>query len=819
MAAVPERPRTASAERSGARVDSDGEERLCRALDLFLAQRRRSADGTPTGRGAVGRDAAGTEELIASHPELGELLEALAAPADALDADSEARRGVPAGGPPGALAPGRRLGDYRLIRPIGRGGMGEVWEAEERSLRRRVALKFLHSADRVAARSLARFRREAEAGARLAHPGLVAVYAVGEVDGLHFIAQELVEGGRTLADRIEAERGASRTERRFERTATLFAEVAEAVGAAHGAEVVHRDLKPENILLTRDGRPKVADFGLAWIQSDLSVSRDGDLTGTPYYMSPEQIRGTYKQGDGLDPRIDVFALGASLYEALTLRRPFDGPNRWAVCQKILDTEPEPPTRIDPRIPLDLAAIALRALEKDPARRYASVAELADDLRRFLEHRPVLARPPGWLGRLVRTVRRHPSRAALATALPALVVAAWAIRDVRLDAREDAHVRDELISQFVREKLANPFVLQPDAGFEAAASEARDTAERILAGRPDLQAAVLDSLIVAALGRARTRADRELAEAALDDLARLWAAERGEASERAVLPRLELARLARTDGDHARAAELRGAARAALPPGAPLAKLLAAEEALAAWCVRGRGDLPGLREAADALVELAGGSALSPPAARASLRAAGELRAALEDWAGAADAFARALAVGDDADGGGLEDFDLRALHASAIAELGEHQRARELLLDCRRDRTERFGEGSVGAHRDALVLARIDFLRGELLALPEAWEGALDALEEAGCGPGRQVLAGYRGLAQTYRQLARGRDRDYFNERAAQALRTEVSLRERTHEAGHPQLDAARAMLHVVEASLDAAGESDGTGEGRAVER
>ena len=326
---------------------------------------------------------------------------------------------------------GTRLGDFTLLRQLGRGAQGEVYEARQESLGRLVALKVLppyltFNPDRVQ-----RFKREAEAGGRLDHPNTVGVHSVGEHDGYHYIAQELVAGGRTLADEIAAGRAQPELPRDwYERMAQVFVHVAEAVHAAHEAGIIHRDLKPGNILLTRDGQPKVADFGLAMVLDDLHRSRSGELIGTPFYMSPEQAVG----GRGLDRRTDVFSLGTTLYEALTLGRPFDGETRDQVVERILIHDPPDPRRIRPSVPRDLAVICMKALEKRSDRRYQSAGELASDVNRYLRHEPIVAKPPGLVMRAGKWLRRHPVPTAFAVVFAVMVVMLVAIYQSEQDAQ-------------------------------------------------------------------------------------------------------------------------------------------------------------------------------------------------------------------------------------------------------------------------------------------------------------------------------------------------------------------------------------------------
>ncbi|MEW6746359.1 MAG: SUMF1/EgtB/PvdO family nonheme iron enzyme [Planctomycetota bacterium] len=318
----------------------------------------------------------------------------------------------------------RRLGEFRILREIGRGGMGcRVYEAEQLPLRRRVALKVLPPHLSVSDEAVLQFRLEAEAGGRLQHPGIVAVYAVGTVDGAHYIAQEFVDPGETLADRLPQvkERGLP-ARGYFRQTASLIASVAEALHHAHQAKVIHRDIKPSNILITRHGLPKITDFGLAKLEDALTLSRSGDVRGTPSYMSPEQVDGKRRR---IDSRTDIYSLGVTLYEMLTLTRPYDAESSQEVLNKIIVCDPPAPHRVDPRVPHDLSAIALKAMEKEPGHRYSSMAALADDLHRYLQGEVISARPAG-LGTIIwrKVKRRKVLSAAIGTALTAVL--AWVV---------------------------------------------------------------------------------------------------------------------------------------------------------------------------------------------------------------------------------------------------------------------------------------------------------------------------------------------------------------------------------------------------------
>ncbi|MCC6406788.1 MAG: serine/threonine protein kinase [Planctomycetes bacterium] len=357
--------------------------------------------------------------------------------------------------------PGTRVGRFELVRLLGRGGMGEVWEAEEDELHRRVALKLLPSGGLPSPEDVARFRREAEATSRVRHAGIVAVHSAGEADGRLYIAYELVEGGRSLRTWLdERTRADELPVAHYRETAELFVALADALGAAHEAGIVHRDLKPQNLLLAPDGRAKVADFGLAKLAGELSLSQSGAFLGTWFYASPEQVRG-----EPLDARSDVFSLGVTLYECLALRRPFDGDTRAQLVAQVLEHEPADPRTFRSRCPRDLALIAAKALEKPRERRYRSMRELADDLRRHLAHQPIAAREPTLGERAVKWVRRHP------TASTALCLSTLAFGG--------------LLSLFLRSER-----LRVDA--EAARESVRRTNESLVAANDDLVAARAES---------------------------------------------------------------------------------------------------------------------------------------------------------------------------------------------------------------------------------------------------------------------------------------------------------------------------------------
>ncbi|MBV8611116.1 MAG: protein kinase, partial [Singulisphaera sp.] len=323
---------------------------------------------------------------------------------------------------------------YEVLELLGRGGMGVVYKARQRSLKRAVVIKMIRGDPHVAAEQLGRFRVEAEAIARLKHPNVVQIYEVGEVGGVPYLSLEMLEGG-TLAERLA---GAPMPPRQ---AAALAATLARAVGAVHRVGIVHRDLKPANVLFDADGTPKVADFGLAKrleVEDGQTVS--GQIMGTPSYMAPEQAQGLTRQ---IGPPADIYALGAILYEMLTGRPPFKGPSIMETLRQIVNEEVVPPSRLQSRLPRDLETICLKCLAKEPARRYATAEELADDLGRFLAGETIRARPtPAW-ERALKWARRRPARAALvASGLVAAIGLAVVAERHDADTREQARRRDE-----------------------------------------------------------------------------------------------------------------------------------------------------------------------------------------------------------------------------------------------------------------------------------------------------------------------------------------------------------------------------------------
>jgi WD40 repeat protein/serine/threonine protein kinase len=328
--------------------------------------------------------------------------------------------------PPPCLDDARQtLGDFRLVREIGRGGMGVVFEAEQISLGRRVALKVLPPAAILEPKQLQRFQVEAQAEAALEHPNVVPVIACGQDRGIPYLAMRLIEG-RHLAEVIRGRRERHEGGLPPREVAWLGKQAAEALDFAHRNGVLHRDIKPANLLLDDRNHLWISDFGLARILGHGDLTASGDLIGTLRYMSPEQVLG--RRGL-VDHRTDIYSLGATLYELLTLAPAHDGEDRAAMLRKISFEEPIVPRRRDPTIPPDIEKIVLKALAKDPLERYATAGELAEDLGRFLDGRPALARRPSLSNRAAKWARRHrpavvSAALLLAVLLIGLATAGW-----------------------------------------------------------------------------------------------------------------------------------------------------------------------------------------------------------------------------------------------------------------------------------------------------------------------------------------------------------------------------------------------------------
>lgn len=396
------------------------------------------------------------EQLIADHPEVAEPLRDLLPAVEMLARIGDARSESAIGrhSPNVDVTPHQQLGDFRLVRELGRGGMGTVFEAEQLSMDRRVALKVLPFAALVQEKSLQRFRNEVRAAAALNHPNIVPVYSIGEERGVHFYAMQLIRR-QTLAELIEqlpSERQRCQESIRsldaptdtsssresvhnicsaldrhpsanadtqpvaclstlsglqggdyYRAAARLGIQAAEALQHAHDQGVLHRDVKPGNLMLDAAGKLYVTDFGLARIQTDASLTMTGDLVGTLRYMAPEQALAKRVV---IDHRADIYSLGATLYELVTLEPAFAETERSELLKQIAFEEPRPLRRLDRRIPVDLATIVAKAMAKQADDRYQTAQQLANDLRAFLDGRPIEARPPTWGDRVWKWSLRH-----------------------------------------------------------------------------------------------------------------------------------------------------------------------------------------------------------------------------------------------------------------------------------------------------------------------------------------------------------------------------------------------------------------------------
>jgi hypothetical protein len=389
-----------------------------------------------------------------------------------------------------------RLGRFELLGELGVGSFGYVFRARDLELDRTVAIKVQRAGAFASEEEVGRFLREARSTASLTHPAIVALYDTGHSDeGVCFLVTEFVEG-ETLQERLKHGR------LEFRDTATLVAELADAVEYAHDHGIVHRDLKPSNIILDKSFRPHITDFGLAKRNDagDSSITSDGRVLGTPAYMSPEQASGDMH---AVDVRTDVYSLGVILYETLTGERPFQGTHRLLLLQ-VLEDDPRPPRQLEHRVPKDLETICLKAMARSPARRYQTASQLAADLRRFLAGEPIAARPIGPAERLWHWCRRYPVAAALFAAVSVGSVAGFVyltklssyfVRETALDSvRMEADMM-ERINEYYSDVLAridtrsitvtHEYAMKRDA-LPLPATFTIDSAQRISQGESGLQ---------------------------------------------------------------------------------------------------------------------------------------------------------------------------------------------------------------------------------------------------------------------------------------------------------------------------------------------
>ena len=363
------------------------------------------------------------EELAVDHPELIEPLKRYVGSLHFIHGSSSATDPIP-----GAESEKRILGDFKIGKEIGRGGMGVVYRAQQLSLDRTVAMKVLPFAAVLDQRQIARFTNEAQAAAQLHHPHIVPVYSVGCERGVHFYSMQLIDGQSLDAAIEELRNQKSRKDRgdaavemhgstcRAFSTKHSFDDrqfisqavelgicVAEALEHAHQYGIIHRDIKPSNLMLDNQGKVWITDFGLARFQTDTNVTLTGDIVGTARYMSPEQAAGKTAL---VDQRVDVYSLGITLYELLTMQYAFDNDNRAGLLNMIATEEPVPPREVNPSIPIDLETILLKAISKERDQRYTTAQDFADDLKRFLDGKPTLAKRPTLLDRASKWASRH-----------------------------------------------------------------------------------------------------------------------------------------------------------------------------------------------------------------------------------------------------------------------------------------------------------------------------------------------------------------------------------------------------------------------------
>jgi serine/threonine-protein kinase len=455
---------------------------LAEILDVYRQELRGGVDPAP-------------EACLDKHPalaeELGECLQGLAAMEELRDALS-----VPE--TPAMFAP-RSLGDFQIVREIGRGGMGVVYEAIHLGLNRRVALKMIRAGALADAQDHELFRKEALAAAALQHPNIVQLHEVGEHEGQPYLVLEYVDGGSLEAKLAGTPLDASQA-------AQLLATLAHAMQYAHERGIIHRDLKPANVLLKDEGvrmkdesgssrpsdssfilppssfTPKITDFGLAkQLHGDANQTHSGTIKGTPSYMAPEQASGGVTS-----EATDVYALGAILYETLTGRPPFRAATALDTLVQVTTLEPVPPSRLQPMTPRDLETICLKCLQKDPRRRYASALELAEELGRFLRHEPIQARRVGVPSRFAMWCRRNPVVAALLGVAAALTMLVVVLLLLRLADWSDRRAKVLSSNVFAANHLANTILVELWKMAEAVDQTANDPKLRALLKREDLE---------------------------------------------------------------------------------------------------------------------------------------------------------------------------------------------------------------------------------------------------------------------------------------------------------------------------------------------
>lgn len=382
-------------------------------------------------------------EYTARHPELADRIRTLFPTVQFME-DMKRHRSMGLPVPIASRMP-ERLGEFRILREVGRGGMGIVYEAEQESLGRHVAVKVLTAQALLDVDQLRRFHREAQTMARLHHTNIVPLFGVGEHEGMPYLVMQFIDG-RGLDEVIASGEwlvaGADRVPpaTRWRQAATIAVQVADALRYAHGQGTVHRDIKPSNLLLDARGTVWVTDFGLAKLIEHDDLTRPGETAGTLRYMAPERFQGQS------DARGDVYSLGLTLYELLTLRPAFEESDRRQLIRRVMEEEPLSPRKLDPEIPRDLETIVLRAIARDPAHRYRSALELAEDLHRFLDDKPVMARRVGPIERVWRWCRRNPAVACLTAIAASLLLLVALVASVAYVQTRAALSREAMLHQ-------------------------------------------------------------------------------------------------------------------------------------------------------------------------------------------------------------------------------------------------------------------------------------------------------------------------------------------------------------------------------------
>ena len=357
---------------------------------------------------------------------------------------------------------------YRILGELGRGGMGVVYKAEHTLLNRIVAMKVILAGSHAGPEHVARFLTEARAVATLQNPDIVQIFDIGETNSLPYFSLEYVDGGS-----LDARLGGRPQDPRW--AAEIAEGLARAIQVAHARGIVHRDLKPANVLLTAAGRPKITDFGLARrLETDSGQTRSGSILGTPSFMAPEQAHGLIHE---TGPAADLYSLGAILYVMLTGRPPHQGTTMFETLDLVRNREPVPPSQLQPRVPHDIETICLKCLQKEPARRYPDAGALADDLRRFLEGAPILARPVSAPERLWRWAWRHPRDAAAIAVVSLLLVTIIATLAIsaRILGDKNARLNSSLASESEAKRIADERRIAAERA-EHAAREAQGVAE-------------------------------------------------------------------------------------------------------------------------------------------------------------------------------------------------------------------------------------------------------------------------------------------------------------------------------------------------------